>query len=131
MASTAGRWTPPQIAAGDVSTITTGAMIATFTAAITANKPAAAQLCWKWSYLSPFERSPCPPSHQWPIACRARRRYIWWVHLPVLHVVFVELCRDGPYRPRTLLRLADLLHACCCRALMHVPLRAATLSLSL
>ena len=49
---------------------------------------------------------------------RARRRYMWWVHLPVLHVVFVELRRDGPDRPRTLLRLADLLHACWCRALM-------------
>ena len=29
----------------------------------------------------------------------------------MVYVVFVELCRDGPDRLRTLLRLADLLHA--------------------
>ena len=40
--STAGHWTPSPIAAGVVSTITTGALAATFNAAITAVRPPAA-----------------------------------------------------------------------------------------
>ena len=48
--TTAGRWAPSPIAAGVVSTITTGALAATFTAATTANKPAAAQPCWTWRH---------------------------------------------------------------------------------
>ena len=48
-----------------------------------------------------------------------------------MHVFFVEVRRDGPDRPRTLLRLADLHHGCWCRALsVNVPHGAVTLSLS-